>query len=137
MAKAYLTKGELTKAGRCLKKAKQAKEDKVEPAVVDWHLEYIQAVEKPTKLEDDYMKKIAGDYGPRHLQFKNGRLYYFREGGTYPEARPLTAMSRDTFIMEGLSRFRLKVEFDEKGNPLKLVGLYIDGMRRDESPRGK
>jgi len=46
-------------------------------------------------------------------------------------------MSRDTFIMEGLSRFRLKVEFDEKGNPLKLVGLYIDGMRRDESPRGK
>jgi len=137
LAKAYLTKGDLTKARRCLKKAKQAKEDKVEPAVIDWHLEYIQGLEKPTKLEDDYMKKIAGDYGPRHLQFKNGRLYYFREGGAYPEGRPLTAMSRDTFFMEGLSRFRLKVEFDEKGNPLKLVGLYIDGTPRDESPRDK
>jgi len=80
---------------------------------------------------------IEGDYGPRHLQFKNGRLYYFREGGAYPEGRPLTAMSRDTFIIEGLSRFRLKVEFDEKGNPVKLVGLYIDGTPRDESPRDK
>lgn len=33
--------------------------------------------------------------------------------------------------------FRLKVEFDEKGNPAKLVGLYIDGTPRDESPRDK
>lgn len=46
-------------------------------------------------------------------------------------------MSRDTFIIKGLSRFRLKVEFDEKGNPAKLVGLYIDGTPRDGSPRDK
>jgi hypothetical protein len=82
------------------------------------------------------MKVLAGDYSPRHIIFREGRLYYFREGGIYSEPRPLVAMSRDTFVLEGASGFRFKIEFDDKGDPLKLVGLYEDG-RRDETLRTK
>lgn len=137
LAKAYLNMSEWEKAKGSLKKAKKGKEDRVEPAIIDWHLEYIKGFEKPVKLEEAYLKRIAGDYGPRHLTYKDERLYYFRDGGVFPEGRPLTALSRDTFILEKLSRFRIKVEFDEQGNPLKLIGLYIDGTPRDESPRDK
>ncbi|MCK4760267.1 MAG: hypothetical protein KAT69_09455, partial [Candidatus Aminicenantes bacterium] len=65
-----------------------------------------------------------------------GRLYYFREGGVTAEARPLLALSKDTFFIEGVVWFFFKVEFDEEGNPVKLVGNYDDG-RRDESKRSK
>ncbi|MDD8026401.1 MAG: serine hydrolase [Acidobacteriota bacterium] len=106
-------------------------------AVMDWHLEYRRGLEKPKQLEEDYLKKIAGNYGPRRLEFKNGRLYYLRKGGANPAGRPLIAISQDTFILEGLSHFRLKVEFDGQGNPVKLAGVYIDDTPRDESPRDK
>jgi CubicO group peptidase (beta-lactamase class C family) len=137
LAKAYLAMGKLKRARRDLIKARLAEEDKVEAAVIDWHLECINGLEKPLKLEEEYLKKIAGDYGARHLQLKDGRLYYFRDGGAYPEGRPLTAISHDTFFMEHLLRFRIKVEFDANGNPVKLIGLYIDGTPQDESIRDK
>jgi len=136
LAKAYLMAGDAAKARMYLEKAGKADEDKVQPALIDWNLAHLQALEKPVQLEEDYMKKLAGDYAPRHITFRDGRLYYFREAGTYPEPRPLVAMSRDTFILEGAVGFRFKVEFDEKGDPLKLVAFYEDG-RRDETPRSK
>ena len=45
-------------------------------------------------------------------------------------------MSKDTFVLETMSSFRLKIEFDKKGNPVKAIGLYDDG-RRDETVRDK
>lgn len=136
LARAYLAKGDKAQAGVLMEKARAAVEDKVEASVIDWNLEYIRALDNPLKLDEEYLKKIAGDYGVRHLQFKDGRLFYYREAGTYPDPRPLGAMTRDTFFVEGVSNFRLKVEFDDKGNSVKLVGLYDDG-RRDEMPRNK
>lgn len=136
LAQAYLAKGDRAQAGVLIEKARAAVEDKVEASIIEWNLEYIRALDNPLALDEDYLKKIAGDYGERHLQFKDGRLYYYREAGTYPEPRPLGAMTRDTFFIEGVFNFRVKVEFDDKGNPAKLVGLYEDG-RRDEMPRNK
>ena len=106
-------------------------------AVMDWHLGYRRCLEKPMRLEEEYLARIAGSYGPRRLELKNGRLYYLRKGGANPAGRPLIAMSRDVFILEGQSHFRLKVELDATGNPVKLVGLYADGTTNDESPRDK
>ena len=45
-------------------------------------------------------------------------------------------MSKNTFVLETMSSFRLRIEFDKKGNPVKAVGLYDDG-RRDETLRDK
>ncbi len=106
-----------------------------EQAVVAWHREYSQRREREIKPDEDYLKNIAGDYGPRRLQFKDGRLHYLRKGGANPDGRPLIAMSRDTFIVDGSSHFRLKIELDGKGDPVKLIVLYVDGAPAEESLR--
>jgi CubicO group peptidase (beta-lactamase class C family) len=136
LAEAYMRIKDLKQAKIYLERAREAKEDKPESAVLEWSLGYIKALENPLQLEEEYLKKLAGDYEARHLQFKEGRLFYLRDGGTFSEYRPLTAESRDTFVIEGLATFRLKIEFDEKGNPIKLVGLYADG-RQDQTLRNK
>ncbi len=136
LGEAYLRQNDLKQARIYLERAREAKEHKPESAALEWSIGYIEALESPLELEEDYLKKLAGDYGARHLQFKEGRLFYLRDGGTYSQYRPLTAESRDTFVLEGLATFRLKIEFDEKGNPIKLLGIYADG-RQDQTVRNK
>lgn len=136
LGEAYIRNNDLKQARIYLERAREAKEDKPESATIEWSLGYIKALENPLELEEDYLKKLAGDYEARHLQYKEGRLFYLRDGGTFSEYRPLTAESKDTFVLEGLATFRLKIEFDEKGNPVKLVGLYSDG-RQDQTVRNK
>jgi len=136
LATAFFQAGDRRQAKTYLKKASRAKEDKVQPSLIKWDLEYVQALEKPKKLKESYLRKIAGHYGARHLELRDGRLFYFREGGSSPDYRPLAAMSKNTFVLETTSTFRLRIEFDKKGNPLKAVGLYDDG-RRDETARDK
>lgn len=136
LARTYLLNGDLEKAKAHYLKAREAEEDKVDQKNIDWDLDYLQAAQKPFPLDEDYMQKLAGDYEVRHITVKEGRLYYFREGGTTPEPRPLLALSKDTFFIEGVVWFYFKVEFDKQGNPVKLVGNYDDG-RRDESKRTK
>ena len=136
LAKAFFQVGDMKSARLYIEKAREAKEDKVAQAVIDWSLENIKALDHPEKLEEEDMKKLAGDYGARHIQWRDGHLYYRREGGTYPVYKLLTPMSKDTFILEGVLDFRLKIEFDEKGNPVKAVGISEDGSR-DETLRNK
>ncbi len=136
LARVYMLNGDLKKARTHYEKAKKAKEDKVDLKNIEWDLNYLQAVEKPASLDKAYMEKIAGDYEVRHIMIKDGKLYYFREGGVTADARPLLAFSKDQFYIEGVVWFYFKVEFDEQGNPTKLVGNYDDG-RTDETKRTK
>ena len=136
LAQSLFQIGDHRQARLHLKKAGRAKEDKVPPFTVKWNLQYIEALDEPKKLKEDYLRKLAGAYGARHLEVRNGRLYYFRDGGSSPEYRLLVAMSKNTFVLETMSSFRLRIEFDKKGNPLRAVGLYDDG-RRDETLRDK
>ena len=136
LARVYLLKGDLKKARAHYQKAKEAEEDKVDLKNIEWDMDYLQAVEKPFPLDKAYMQKLAGDYEVRHIMIKDGKLYYFREGGVTADARPLLALSKDTFFIEGVVWFFFKVEFDDQGNPTKLVGNYDDG-RRDETKRTK
>jgi CubicO group peptidase (beta-lactamase class C family) len=136
LARTYLLNGDLKKAKTHYLKAKEAKKNKVDLNKIEWDLDYLQAMEKPFPLDDAYMHKLVGDYEVRHIIIKDGRLFYFREGGTAPRPLPLLALSKDTFFIKGVVWFRFKVEFDDQGNPVKLVGLYDDG-RRDETKRTK
>jgi CubicO group peptidase (beta-lactamase class C family) len=136
LACALIEAGDRHQAERCLKKARMAKEDAAPSSAVKWRLEYVRALEKPKKLEESYLRKIAGSYGARQLEVRNGRLYYFRKGGSLPDFRPLFAMTKDTFVLETLPYFRLGIEFDKRGNPVKAVGIYENGSR-DEVARDK
>jgi CubicO group peptidase (beta-lactamase class C family) len=129
LARAYLAAGILEKAKAAYDRAAAAGEDKVDPKRIAWDLDHLRAVREPLSLEEAYLLKLAGVYGPRQLSVRDGRLFYFREGGTAPEPRPLLALARDTFVIEGVVYFRLQVEFDAAGNPDALVGLQDDGSR--------
>jgi CubicO group peptidase (beta-lactamase class C family) len=136
LAKAYIEAGRLPQAKAELEKARQADENKVDPGAIDWNLGYIRALESPALVAETDLEKLAGEYGPRIVQLKDGRLLYRREGGAFPDFRPLAPLSKDTFVLVGLRYFRMRFEVDEKGNGVKIVGLYDDG-RRDETPRTK
>ena len=136
LARTCLVQGDLEKAKTYYLKAEKAEEDKVDLRNIKWDLDYLQAAEKAIPLEKEYMQKLAGDYEVRHITVKDGRLYYFREGGTAPEPQPLLALSKDTFFIQGVVWFRFQMEFNEEGYPVKLIGLYDDG-RRDESKRSR
>jgi CubicO group peptidase (beta-lactamase class C family) len=134
LARAYLLQGDLEKARASYGRALQAREEKADLKAIQWDLDYLRAAEQPLSLGEADMNKLAGEYEARRITVKEGRLFYFREGGSAPEPRPLLALSKDTFFIEGTVWFKFRVEFDGEGRPVKLVGLYDDG-RRDETTR--
>ena len=136
LARASVLTGDLAEARKQFKASLSAPEDPAEQASVDWAMDYIKAMEDPAKFDEGELQKIAGDYGPRHLTIKDGSLFYSRPDAGTSEPRQLIAVSKDTFVIEGVSYFKLQVIFDEQGNPTKLVGIYESGQR-DESPRDR
>jgi CubicO group peptidase (beta-lactamase class C family) len=114
--------------------AQSAPEDAVETETINWIMGYLQAMENPVQLDQNALEKIAGDYGPRHLRVRDGRLYYSRDTTDLAAQRPLRAISKDTFVLENVTDFRLQVVFDENGQPVKLLGRY-EGGGGDETPR--
>jgi imidazolonepropionase-like amidohydrolase len=99
--------------------------------MIEWMKPVVAAREAPPSLTDEQLAAFAGDYGPRHVELRDGTLYYHRDGGT---ERPLRPIDNDLFALEGLATFRMRFERDDAGRPVKIVGLYSDG-RTDESPR--
>ena len=136
LARAYIDAGKFDLARARLEDARKAVEDTVSSAVVDWNMDYIRAMSGAFKADEEDLKKLAGDYGARHFQIKDGALYYLRDGGRYADYRELVPLSRDTFFIKGMSSFRMTFELDASGNPVKVVGTYEEGGR-DESPRSK
>jgi len=100
---------------------------------LQWAREALAAEKSPVTLSAAEMERLAGDYGPRHIILREGRLYYQRDGR--PEYR-LLPLSRDTFALERYGQFRIRFVSDGTGRVTKLVGLYIQG-NTDESPRDR
>jgi CubicO group peptidase (beta-lactamase class C family) len=136
LAKAYAGAEDLDLARTHLEKAREAVEDTVETRIIDWNLDYVRAVTTPFQASEEHLQRLAGDYGPRHFQVTDGVLLYKRDGGGYADYLPLLALSRDTFLIKGAPYFRMKFEFDENGDPVKVIGIYEQGAQ-DESARTK
>jgi hypothetical protein len=135
LARAYLEKGDFSNARSNYSKALTSpNKANFDSTSIDWALSFMEAVEKPIELDADCLKSLASDYGPRHVTFEEGKLYYLRDSVAAKTARELIPMSKDTFVVRELLYFRLRFEFDESGRPTKIVGLY-EGGGRDESPR--
>jgi hypothetical protein len=112
-----------------------AEEDEpFDTAPIIWAMEYIKAFDEPVTVPADHLEKIAGDYGARHFQHRDGALWYLRDGVSRTEYNKLTPISKDVYVMEGVIYFRMQFEYDDAGNPTKVVGMYDSGYR-DESVR--
>ena len=98
---------------------------------LEWAIVMVNARINPVSIAAETKQKYAGTYGPRSVVCEGEDLYYQREG------RPrfkMTPISEDTFMLDGIDYFRLKVETDDAGEPTAVVGIYQDG-RTDRNPR--
>ncbi len=100
---------------------------------LQWAKEALKAEKNPVTLSAAEMEKYAGDYGPRHIALREGRLYYQREGR--PEYR-LFPLSKNTFALERNAQFRIRFVSEKDGRVTKLVGFYFQG-NTDESTRDR
>jgi hypothetical protein len=107
-----------------------AKSEGPEKFQYEWALEGLKAEQNPASPDEKLLQSYAGKYGPRMLSYENGHLYYQREGRAKHQLIP---MSDDTFMLEDLSYFRLKVNV-ENGKATSLTGMYDNG-RTDQSKR--
>jgi hypothetical protein len=100
---------------------------------LQWAREALAAEKDMVKISVTQMEKVAGDYGPRHITMRENQLYYKRD--RRPEFR-LIPLSKDTFMLESYAQFRIRIVSDESGQPVKIIGLYIQG-NQDESLRNR
>ncbi len=132
LARLYLETGRYKESLEPLQKALELDpENSSLKRSLPWIKEAIRAEEHPVLVSEELLKKYAGDYGPRHVYFRQGKLYYQREGRKEYELLPLT---QDTFALIGYGVFRLRFVLDKDRNVTKVVGIYIES-RTDESLR--
>jgi dipeptidase len=98
-----------------------------------WVQDMSRAENDPIALPVETLTKFVGDYGPRHITLRDKTLFYTRDGGSEFQLIPI---NEDTFAIKGINYFQIHFVSDEKGNVVKLIGLYLDG-RQDESLRDK
>ncbi len=134
MAQHHLLTGDFERAEELFSASLTAAEEPVDADRVEWIMGYLRAMRAPVQIDEAELRVMAGDYGPRHLRVRDGRLFYSRDTVDISAQRPLLAQAPDIFVLEGVTYFKLQIVLDEKGEPIKLVGLYEDG-RRDVSPR--
>lgn len=90
---------------------------------LQWALDGFKAEKDVVRIDGSTLKSYVGDYGPRKLSYKEGRLYYQREGNPVHELIP---MSNNMFRIEEIPYFRIKI-LEEEGNIVGLQGLYSNG----------
>jgi len=99
-----------------------------------WRLEWVEALLDPPTLPVELLREYAGDYGERHVELREGALYYFREGSATQNPRRLHAISENTFVLEDEDSFKLRFERGSDGSVNRITGLYLD-REKDESGR--
>lgn len=104
------------------KMAENAKTDE-EKDRISWMLAPMKAKKEPVEVTPEVLESYAGNYGPRTLTYKEGTLYYQREGS---DMHPLIALDQDLFYFEEASYFRVKI-LKEDGQVVGLKGLYDNG----------
>ena len=90
---------------------------------IQWAIEGIKAKKENISLPKDVIAPYVGNYGPRSLSLKDGKLYYQRDGGTTYQLIPMT---EDKFMIAEIPYFRIQV-LKEGGKVTALQGLYDNG----------
>jgi C-terminal processing protease CtpA/Prc len=100
---------------------------------LEFAIKRLEAIREPAEVDAATRERYVGRYGPRRVFLEGGKLMYQREERPKYEMIPI---SDTLFCFEEIEYFLLKVELDEGGNPIALVGLYDNG-HTDRSPRDK
>lgn len=121
LAKAHLLALEKLAAGE--------KDERIK-AAYRWALDGLNAELNPAAISPEAMSSYAGNYGPRKILFKDGSLFYQREGR--PEMK-MIPMSEDYFSFTEVPYFRLKI-MRRDGKVTGIEGHYDNGTV-DSDPR--
>lgn len=100
---------------------------------LQWAMEGIQSQMEPVTVDQKTLKSYAGNYGPRKIHFKDGTLYYQREGNT---EYPLIPMSQNKFRIAEVPAFRIEM-LEENGKVTAIKGLYDNGRTDQNARTGK
>ncbi len=100
---------------------------------LEWAMEGIQSQMEPVTVNQKILKSYAGDYGPRKIYYKEGTLYYQREGNTEYQLIP---MSQNKFRIAEVPAFRIEM-LKENGKVTGLKGLYDSGRTDQNARMGK
>lgn len=100
---------------------------------LQWALEGIRSQMEPVSVDQKILKSYAGDYGPRKIHYKEGTLYYQREGNTEYQLIP---MSQNKFRIAEVPAFRIEM-LKENGKVTGLKGLYDSGRTDQNARTGK
>jgi len=98
-----------------------------------WLEPAVRAAKEPVDVPAAILQTYAGDYGARHVRFRDGSLWYQRDGR---DEYRLVPLAHDLFALEGYGMFRIRFVADEQGHVSTLEGIYLAG-NRDESPRDR
>lgn len=112
----------------------RSKSGSTEEVQFRWRLEWVEALLEPMEVPLERLEAYAGNYETRHVDLRDGTLYYYREGTPDPEPKRLYALSVNTFVMKEADFFRMRFERNLDGKVMRIRGLYMGG-REDESPR--
>ncbi|USN99941.1 MAG: S41 family peptidase [Phycisphaeraceae bacterium] len=78
-------------------------------------------------IDEPAMREIAGDYGERQIEVRDGGLWYSRAVAAAGWRR-LICVGEDTFVLEGVPGFRLEVDRSGDGDIKGLRGIYRQGL---------
>ena len=130
-------RGDLAQARDTYKRGQdRAQKEEADAATTQWGLDYIQAMDQPIPLTEDYLHPLAGNYGPRDVIYEEGQLYYRAEGEPIDFRRKLFPLTNDIFMIEGSMKIRLQFVLGEDGRATKIIRMFDSGYRF-ESNRGQ
>ena len=98
---------------------------------IEWLEALAKVAKAPKSIDPQKVSAFLGQYGPRKLFMDQGQFSYQREGNS---AYRLIQLSEHLFALDGLYWFRLEVELNSEGEPIALLGHYLNG-NSDRSPR--
>jgi len=122
--------GDLAQARDTYKKGRdRAQNEEADAATTQWGLDYIQALDQPIPLTENYLHLLAGNYGPREVIYEEGQLYYRAEGEPIDFRRKLFPLTNDKFMIEGSMKIRLQFVLGEDGRATKIIRMFDSGYR--------
>ncbi len=88
-----------------------------------WALAARRAANGGVSLDEAAMREIAGDYGERQIELRDGALWYSRSnaGGGW---RKLVCVGQDTFVIDGVADFKLVFDRGDDGKIVGVSGNY-------------
>jgi len=89
----------------------------------EWALTAIRAKRGGQPVSEAVMIEIAGDYGERQIEMRDGALWYSRKGVSNGQ-RKLTCVGEDAFVVEGVAGFKLEFRRDDDGRIDGVTGNY-------------